>query len=59
MTNETNVFTLERKESYFGRCTPTIEWIVRKPDGKIAQYFNRKKDAIKFIDLLNSITKKG
>jgi hypothetical protein len=59
MTTETNIFTLERKESYFGRCTATIEWIVRKPDGTIAQYFDRKKDAIKFIDLLNSITNKG
>jgi hypothetical protein len=57
MKNVINGFTLERKESYCGRCTPIIEWLVYMPNGRLAQYFNRKKDAIDFISRMASIVK--
>jgi hypothetical protein len=50
MKTKINGFTLERKESYCGRTTPIVEWIVYWPNGALWATYQRKKDAIEFIN---------
>lgn len=44
-----NGYTLERVESYCGRSTPIVEWKVYYPTGQFWGTYQRKKDALEFI----------
>jgi hypothetical protein len=43
--------TIERKESYRGRTTPDVEYIVKNNDGKIVRTCKTKKEAKMWLDM--------
>ena len=42
---------MQRKESYRGRTTPDVEYIVKNNDGKIVRTCKTKKEAKMWLDM--------